>query len=86
MLQIHQVVNKCSKYYLEGNFPPLYHSNIQLAFDPTMGWLSILITSWTSLDAPGTMSPVLNETVTSFRCIVIKDMEKLKKMRQILEL
>lgn len=59
--------------------PPLYHSNIQLAFDPTMGWLSILITSWTSLDAPGTMSPVLNETVTSFRCIVIKDMEKLKK-------
>lgn len=44
-----------------------------------MGWLSILITSWTSLDAPGTMSPVLNETVTSFRCIVIKDMEKLEK-------
>lgn len=44
-----------------------------------MGWLSILITSWTSLDAPGTMSPVLNETVTSFRCIVIKDMEKLQK-------
>lgn len=44
-----------------------------------MGWLSILITSWTSLDALGTMSPVLNETATSFRCIVIKDMEKLKK-------
>lgn len=32
-----------------------------------------------SLHGPGTMSPVLNETVTSFRCIVIKDMEKLKK-------
>lgn len=71
------LLNKFAYNYNDLVFPPLYHSNIQLAFDPTMGWLSILITSWTSLDAPGTMSPVLNETATSFRCIVIKDMEKL---------
>lgn len=44
-----------------------------------MGWLLIFIILWISLDVLGMMFFVLNEIVMLFRCIVIKDMEKLKK-------